>query len=354
MTRLQRLRLNTGKLWAGGALLALMAQGMDLPVASLLVSPSVAQEAAPNPEARLRKIEGELRAVQRKVFPGADPKMFPQEPPAPVVVTPAPNASALTDVLMRLEAVEAQNARLTAQVEDLNHRLTQLTAPKAETAETLVPTADGGMAVAPANGPSNAPVQVPAQPVAAPPAPKPVAQPAPQPAPKPVATKPAKAEAVKAEPAPVANAKPPASRVAAVKGIVKPQTSDPAEDDYSYGFKLYEAKFYPEAEQQLKLYLEANPKHKSVSRARNLIGRSYLDEGKPREAATWFLQNYQANKKGERAADSLLNLAAAMIEMKDTNRACIAIAEFADGYAVEAAGRLKAQFDATRKSVKCN
>jgi len=354
MTSLQRLRLNTGKLWAGGALLALMVQGMDLPVASLLVSPAMAQETAPNPEARLRKIEGELRAVQRKVFPGADPKMFPQEPPAPVVVTPAPNASALTDVLMRLEAVEAQNARLTAQVEDLNHRLTQLTAPKPEAAETLVPTADGNMAVAPANGPTaNEPA-----PVAAPapqPAPKPVvAQPAPQPAPKPVEAKPApKPAPVKAEPAPVP-AKPPASRVAAVKAIVKPQTSDPAEDDYSYGFKLYEAKFYPEAEQQLKLYLSANPKHKSVSRARNLIGRALLDDNKPREAATWFLENYQANKKGERAADSLLNLAAAMIEMKDTNRACIAIAEFADGYAVEAAGRLKAQYDATRKSVKCN
>jgi TolA-binding protein len=46
-----------------------------------------------------------------------------------------------------------------------------------------------------------------------------------------------------------------------------------------------------------------------VSYARNLLGRAYLDDGKPREAAPWFLQNYQADKKGARASDSLLYLA---------------------------------------------
>jgi hypothetical protein len=38
-----------------------------------------------------------------------------------------------------------------------------------------------------------------------------------------------------------------------------------------------------------------------VSYARNLLGRAYLDDDKPREAAPWFLQNYQADKKGDRA-----------------------------------------------------
>jgi TolA-binding protein len=68
----------------------------------------------------------------------------------------------------------------------------------------------------------------------------------------------------------------------------------------------------------------------------------------------WFLQNYQANKKGERAADSLLYLADAMIQLKDTNRACIALGEFADGYPTEAAGRLHTAYQGIAAKVQCN
>jgi tRNA(Ile)-lysidine synthase len=158
----------------------------------------------------------------------------------------------------------------------------------------------------------------------------------------------------KPKPAPVVArqrraAKPPASRVAAVKAIVKPQTDDPGEDEYTYGFKLWEAKFYPEAAQQLKLYIDKYPRHKRVSYAKNLLGRAYLDDNQPREAANWFLQNYQGNKRGERAADSLLYLAQAMVDLKDSSRACIALGEFSDTYKTEAAGRLRSQYDDIRK-----
>ena len=43
-----------------------------------------------------------------------------------------------------------------------------------------------------------------------------------------------------------------------------------------------------------------------------------------------------------------------MSELKDSSRACIALTEFANTYPQEAAGRLKAQYDATRASVTCN
>jgi TolA-binding protein len=139
-----------------------------------------------------------------------------------------------------------------------------------------------------------------------------------------------------------------------VRAIVKPLTTDAGDDEYTYGFRLWEAKFYPEAEQQLKLFLDKYPRHTRVSYARNLMGRALLADGKPRDAASWFLQNYQANKQGERAPDSLLFLAESMSQLKDSSRACIALAEFSDTYAQEAAGRLKSQFDATRGAVKCN
>ena len=57
-------------------------------------------------------------------------------------------------------------------------------------------------------------------------------------------------------------------------------------------------------------------------------------------AAQVFLQNYQADKAGERAPDSLLYLAVAMNRLKETQRACVALAEFAEAYPQEAAGRL--------------
>ena len=74
----------------------------------------------------------------------------------------------------------------------------------------------------------------------------------------------------------------------------------------------------------------------------------------PRDAATWFLQNYQSDKRGARAPDSLLFLVESMRQLKDTNRACIALAEFSETYAAEAAGRLRAQYDQLRGAVKCN
>ena len=55
-----------------------------------------------------------------------------------------------------------------------------------------------------------------------------------------------------------------------------------------------------------------------------------------------------------RAPDSLLLLAESMSRLKDTSRACIALAEFADTYPAEAAGRLLSQYNTTRAGVKCN
>ena len=90
-----------------------------------------------------------------------------------------------------------------------------------------------------------------------------------------------------------------------------------------------------------------------VSFARNLLGRSYLDEGNPREAASWFLQNYQADKKGDRAPDSLLYLAESMRLLKDTKRACVALDQFAREFPTEAGGRLKAQYTSTKSKLTC-
>ena len=79
-----------------------------------------------------------------------------------------------------------------------------------------------------------------------------------------------------------------------------------------------------------------------------------LDEGKAVEAATQFFENYQNDKQGARAGDSLLFLSDAMVAIGDTNRACIALAEFSEAYPALATGRLKEQYDRNRSKVTCN
>jgi TolA-binding protein len=287
-------------------------------------------------EARLRKMEAEIRALQRQVFPGGDGKFFTPEiapgRPSASGTTP-PSTTAVTDLLTRMDSVEGQIARLTAQVEQTFNRLAQLEARAGVAAGTASAAAGAAAASTPAAEASESGGSTTTAAAAAPAA--------------------AAAAAPAATPTPARAAGPSAQRLAAVRAIEKPSTSDAGDDEYSYGFRLWDAKFYPEAEQQLKMFIDRYPQHSRISYARNLLGRAYLDDGKPREAATWFLQNYQADKRGARAPDSLLYLAEAMRQLKDTSRACIALAEFSETYAAEAAGRLKSLYDATRAGVKC-
>lgn len=323
-----------------GALLLGLAAPIAAPVLAQSTPPKTTT-AQVDPEMRLRRIEAEIRAMQRKVFPdGAGKTFVPEITPGQSTTTPTgtPASSAVTDILARMDAVEAQMARLTAQVEEGQNR-------SAKIEERL---AKLEAAAAPAPAPEEPAV-----------APAPTATETPAPAPTPVAPKPAApatskpAPAKPATPAAAKPASPSAARVAAVQAIEKPATGDAALDDYNYGFRLWEAKFYPEAQQQLQIYVDRYPKHNMISFGRNLLGRAWLDDGKPGTAAQFFLQNYLADKKGARAPDSLLYLGIAMVKLKDTEKACGAFAELASTYPGEIAGRLKGQYDAARGTVKC-
>lgn len=330
---------------AGAALMAATAATIaTMPV------PVAAQDTAD--EARIRKIEAEVRALQRKVFPGGDGRFFEPQigpgtqgsatTPAPANGTSAPSTTAVTDILIRLDALERQLQALTARSEEQANALSQMELRLAalETAGNVP--IDAPAASLPAVQPAaTMPVVVPA--AATTPAVRPPVQTTPAP------TVPAPT------PAPAASvAAPSASRLAAVQAIAKPQTADAGDDEYSYGFRLWSAGFFPEARQQLTRFVEQYPSHTRISFGRNLLGRAFLDDNMPKEAAQWFLKNYQANKAGDRAPDSLLYLGASMIAMKDTKRACIALAEFAETYPLIASGRLATDYQANRAKVKCS
>ena len=290
-------------------------------VGAALSAPAFAQSDA---DVRVKKLEAEVRALQRKVFPGSDGKYFEAEIARPAA-TPTGAATVTTgpvnDLLGRIDAVEGALTRITAQSEESANRMGKLEARLSaleggNAAAAIAPSA----AVAPAKSTSITGALA------------------------------ANTAAMVAVPA----TKPSPARIAAVAAIERPVSGDKAEDGYLYGYRLWEAKFFPEAALQLKATADKYPKGKRISYIRNLLGRAYLDDAKPGTAAQVFLQNYQADKAGDRAADSLLYLGVAMTRLKETPRACVALAEFAEIYAAEAAGRLANQYASAKAAVKCN
>jgi TolA-binding protein len=311
--------------WKQRSLQAVALIALVVPAAA----PLMAQSTSSDTDIRLRKVESEVAAIQRVVFPGGDGKFFPQlqSGTTSTVQQGSPASAPSSDMLVRMDALEGQVARLTAQVEEDHNRLEKMDARLAalEAAKKVQTVTDSDPAPESSSTDSNLAA------MGAKPKPVPVA---PKPAPKPSADAAAK-------------------RVAAVKAVAKPSTRDAGDDEYSYGFRLWEAKFYPESEQQLKMFLQKYPKHARTSYARNLLGRDYLDDGNPHEAAGWFLQNYKTEPKGDRAPDSLLLLAESMRQLGDTTRGCVALKQFAAAFPGETSGRLKSQYDVTASGLKC-
>ena len=114
-----------------------------------------------------------------------------------------------------------------------------------------------------------------------------------------------------------------------------------------------DAKLYPEAEAQLKKVVAKYPKSRRASYAQNLLGRSYLDEGKPSLASIAFYENYKKMPDGERASDSLLYLGQALMTLKKPADACKVYGELSDVYGSKLSGEDKARLAQGRTAAKC-
>ncbi len=78
-------------------------------------------------ERRLDRVEQQMRAVQRRVFPGGNVPVEP-EIGSPDIVQPggAPGGDAITSLTQRVDALETQLRALTGQIEENGYRTRQL------------------------------------------------------------------------------------------------------------------------------------------------------------------------------------------------------------------------------------
>lgn len=257
------------------------------------VVPAAVQGQTQRPESidrRVTRIEQELRAVQRRVFPGGNAQFVEPEisPPSGGSAGGGAAGDAWVGLAARVDAIEAQLRTLTGQVEESNHRSSEVEGQIGRLRAEL--SARMERLEAPARAPDEPPA--PARPIRNPPSPEP--------------------------PAPVADA--------------SPAVPSDAEGAYNAGFRLWGQHHYAEAQAALEAAANRYPSSRWASWMRNLEGRAYLDDNKPATAARILLANYQNNPQGERAADSLYYLGQALTRLNRSAEACRVYDELASVY----------------------
>ena len=281
--------------------------------------PALAAEPAMSVEGRVGKLEKEMKAVQRKVFPGGAQQYFEPEIKAQVApVTPAgaPAEAPVAELARRVDALEKSLAAMTGQAEQNAFNLRKLEDQFAKLkgdAEFRLNALEGKGPVAGAAAGATLPYVVP--------------QPSGGPA---VATVPA---------VPAATAAP----------------VDAGRDAYMAGYALWEQKKYPEAVAALKAMAAKYPKHKYASYARNLAGRAYLDNGQYNEAIREFFENTK-DEGGERAPHSYVYMAQALMKRKPPlpDKACQAYDVLLAKYPDKVTGGLATLVEKGKAYAKCS
>jgi TolA-binding protein len=267
-------------------------------------SAAAQRPAPPSPEQRLERLERQLQQVQRQIFPKgrpADTAGFSDDPAA--------SQSSVISLDQRLNALERQTSEILRQSEENGNRLRTIerdTARARTEQEQRIATleqrlSDAANAVPAATLPTNSTPSV-----------------------------------VRPRPGSVTPSTTTTATPLGGTGL-----SDPGEDAYTEGFRLFEQGQYDSAISSLRAFTSAYPKHRRVSFANNLIGRSLLDKGQARAAAEALLANYRSLPNGERAADSLYYLGQAQMKLGQPGQACRVYSEAEAIYGAKMRAELK-------------
>jgi tol-pal system protein YbgF len=287
-------------------------------VAAMLCSASFAT-AEPPLDSRVGSLEKQMKAVQRKVFPGGDPRFFtpdivPEAPAAAPEGTPA--TTPLADLTSRVDTLERQQRTLTGAVEEAQNKVRQI-----------------DEAFAKYRGDTDFRLNAIEHPVAASTDAPPTVVPArgSEPPGKPLATK------------------------IPAKDVAKPKAPAlPVEDQWRAAFALYSAKDYDRAAAAMTDFLAANPKAARASNAQYWLGRTYFAQDRSAEAAKAFLDGYKNYADGERAPDSLLWLGKSLTALKKNKQACSALDELQSVYGTKMTPAVKSAAIKARTEAKCD
>jgi TolA-binding protein len=317
-----------------------------LPAAALLIlalpAPLAAQAVdVAKLDRRVEKLESEVRAVQRKVFPGGDSRFFAPETPAqapPPAPTPDANPAStpLVDLTARVESLESTLKGMTGQIEamefklraledaqrrmkgDVEFRLNALEKPAGPdpVAEPAALIATPGAAVA---GAATVPPPGAVRPASAA---------------KPAAAKPATAPAT---PAATAAALPAATPTAA----------------WAAAYPKVTARDWPGVETAMTQFIADWPKSPRVAQAKYWLGRSFAARGQQAEAAKTFLDLYKTAPQTAPAPDALIGLAGALNAMAKPANACQVLTELTAVYGAKLTDTQKADAGRQRARAKC-
>ena len=254
--------------------------------AAMALLPSIAlaqRQAPPTPEQRIDRLERQVQQMQRQLFPKgrpADTAGFSDDPAA--------TQSSVVTLDQRLDALEKQMADLVRMSEENGNRLRSV-----ETGLGQLKS-DQDQRIAAIEQRMSAAAAAPRRPH-----PKGCRQRRPfRPSPSPGRGR----RRPRRPPMPQV----PAEGGPEIASAAVP-AADPGEDAYTQGFRLWEAGQYDQAISSLKSFTAAYPKHRRVSYANNLIGRSLLDKGDPRSAARPSLPTTGPIRRGACAGQPLLS-----------------------------------------------
>ena len=236
-------------------------------------------------------------------------------PPGPAQPGGTPGGDAITSLTQRVDALETQLRALTGQIEENGYRTRQLEEQVARLRTDLTARLD----------------RVDPPQAAAPVRTEPAAEPAAEPADEPRAEPP---------PPPTARRRRRPSRRARRRPIM-PATGSGTSAAIA------------EAQAALEAAAARYPTGRWISWTRNLLGRAYLDDGKPATAARILLANYQENPQGDRAADSLFYLGQALTQLNRRTEACRVYDELARVYP-NVREPIQSQVPQARRAARCS
>ena len=301
-------------------------------VALVLLAPAVRAQTLPDLDRRVGRLETDMRAVKRRVLPDREARLIePEIGPAaqtPLVAGPDSPTVALTE---RVDALERQQRRLTAQLEEQTFKLRQLE----ETLDRFRKDAEFRL------------TRIETPPVPALDPGPPLVDPRRRDERDPPFVDPERRDG--------RGSPPPAPPLDDAPGDdAEPLAAATPEDEYRSAYELVAAKDYARAEPALTRFIAKYPKERRASHARYWLGRSYYAQGQWERSARAHADNYQADVRGERAQESVYWIGQSLVKLGRRQGACDIYDRAFRVYADEMKPALKPQFETARADAGCS